>query len=132
MRTLRPSDWNERRAALAQKADLSLDIINIATLACELATSETTYEQRLITILVQETNRTLRRKLVFAKMIALFTRMCGDARSGVPPDPNLLFAFWRDKIQKFLSFLRALEPTRTFGSYRFFKGIELAFSGSSQ
>lgn len=59
-----------------------------------------------------------------ASLFLLFTRMCGNARSGVQPDPILLIAFWRDKTQKLLSFLRLLGTIRPFESYRFFKGNE--------
>lgn len=59
----------------------------------------------------------------------LFTRMCGDTRSGAQPDPILLIAFWRDKTQKLLSFLRLLGTIRPFESYRFFKGNEQIHPG---
>jgi hypothetical protein len=59
-----------------------------------------------------------------ASVTVLFTRMCGNTRSGVQPDPILLIAFWRDKTQKALSLLRLLGTISPFGSYRFFKGKE--------
>lgn len=57
-------------------------------------------------------------------MQMLFTRMCGIARSGVQPDPNLLIASWRDKNLKSLSFFQVFSPIRTLAPYRFFKGSE--------
>ena len=65
------------------------------------------------------------------RLIMLFTCRCGNARSGVQPDPNLLSSFWRDKARKGLSPLRALTPITPFGPYRFFKGIERSSRGSA-